>query len=97
MKWLTIDYIKEHLHIDFDCEDSMLELYGDAAEEAILNEMRRTEADLIEEYGKIPTPVMQATLLLVGDLYKNREMQIAGNSYNINPAFGILLKPYYNL
>lgn len=97
MKWLTIDYIKEHLRIDFDCEDSLLELYGDAAEETALNLMQRTKADLIEEYGKVPTAVIQATLLFVGDLYKNREMQITGNSNNINPAFGTLLKPYCKL
>ena len=97
MKWLTIDYIKEHVRIDSDCEDSLLELYGDAAEEAALNIMQRTKADLIEEYGKVPTPVIQATLLFVGDLYKNREMQITGNSNNINPAFGTLLKPYCKL
>lgn len=97
MKWLTIDYIKEHVRIDSDCEDSLLELYGDAAEETALNMMQRTKADLIEEYGKVPTPVIQATLLFVGDLYKNREMQITGNSNNINPAFGTLLKPYCKL
>lgn len=97
MKWLTIDYIKAHSRIDFDCEDSLLELYGDAAEETALNLMQRTETDLIEKYGKIPKSVMQATLLFVGDLYKNREMQITGNSNNINPAFGTLLKPYCKL
>ena len=97
MKWLTIDYIKEHLRIDFDCEDSLLELYGDAAEEAVLNLTRRTEADLIEEYGKIPTPVIQATLLLVANSYKDREAQIVGNLYHDNPVFEFLIKPYCKL
>ena len=37
MKWLTLDWIKQHSRIDFDCEDDLLELYGEAAEEAVLN------------------------------------------------------------
>ena len=31
MKWLTIEYIKQHSRIDYDCEDELLELYGEAA------------------------------------------------------------------
>ena len=97
MKWLTIDYIKEHSRIDFDCEDSLLELYGDAAEEAALNMMQRTEADLIEEYGKIPTPIMQATLMLVDVSYTNRSPISPANQNHIPYTFDLLIKPYCKL
>ena len=97
MKWLTIDYIKEHLRIDFDCEDSLLELYGDAAEEAVLNLTRRTEADLIEEYGKIPTPIMQATLMLVDVSYTHRSPDSPTSQIIVPYTFDLLIKPYCKL
>ena len=42
MKFLTIEYIKQHSRLDFDCEDGELELYGTAAEDTILDLCRRT-------------------------------------------------------
>jgi hypothetical protein len=97
MKWLTIDYIKEHVRIDSDCEDSLLELYGDAAEETALNLMNRTEADLIEEYGKIPTPIMQATLMLVDVSYTHRSPDSPGSQIIVPYTFDLLIKPYCKL
>ena len=41
MKWLT-DWIKKHSRIDFDCEDELLELYGNAAENGILRLLNRS-------------------------------------------------------
>lgn len=97
MKWLTIDYIKQHSRIDFDCEDSLLELYGDAAEETALNLMNRTEDDLIEEYGKIPTPVMQATLMLVDVSYTHRSPISPASQIIVPYTFDLLIKPYCKL
>lgn len=31
MKYLEIDYIKQHSRTDFDCDDALLELYGESA------------------------------------------------------------------
>ena len=31
MEYLTLEYIKQHSRIDFDCEDDLLELYGSSA------------------------------------------------------------------
>ena len=41
MKWLSIDYIKQHSRIDYDCEDGLLEMYGDSAEDTVLNVIAR--------------------------------------------------------
>ena len=41
MMWLTIPYIKAHSRIEFDCENELLEAYGNAAEKAILNLLQR--------------------------------------------------------
>ena len=52
MKWLSIDYIKQHSRIDFDCEDSLLELYGESAEETVLDITQRTYDEIVEKWGK---------------------------------------------
>ena len=46
MKWLTVSLIKSHSRIEYDCEDELLELYGEAAEETILNICSRTFEEL---------------------------------------------------
>ena len=60
MRWLKIDYIKQHSRIDYDCEDAILELYGDAAEEMVLNITGRTYEEIVEKYGKEGKPVPSA-------------------------------------
>ena len=35
MKYLSLEYIKQHSRIDYDCEDGLLEMYGDSAEETV--------------------------------------------------------------
>ena len=73
MKWLKIEYIKQHSRIDYDCEDEMLELYGEAAEDTILSWCNRSYEDLIKEFGKVPAGIVQASLLLTAQSYKERE------------------------
>ena len=54
MKWLTLDWIKKHSRIDFNGEDDLLEMYGEAAEEAVLNIINRSYTEVIETYGDVP-------------------------------------------
>ena len=73
MKWLTIQYIKQHSRIDYDCEDALLELYGNAAEETVMNIIRRDYDDIVEHFGTekcpIPAAIIQASLILVDTSY----------------------------
>ena len=102
MKYLEIDYIKQHSRIDYDCEDALLELFCDAAEDAmaqILNRGKDSEemvAELTEVYGHVPAPIRAATLMLVASLYKDREKDLVQESHD-NKTFGILVKPYMKL
>ena len=102
MKYLTLDYIKQHSRIDFDCEDDLLEMYGDAAEEAmaqILNRGKDTDemvADLTEIYGHVPAPIYVSTFMLVSSLYKDREKDLTMEVHS-NPTFALLVKPYMRL
>ena len=100
MKWLTLDYIKQHSRIDFDCEDSLLELYGESAEETVLDITRRTYEEIVEKWGTkdkpVPAKIIHASLLLVELSYNNRSTVSQQNLY-YNNTFDMLIKPYMKL
>jgi len=87
LKWLTLDAIHQHCRIDFNCEDGELLQMGMAAEQSILDLTRRTFANIIDTYGRIPDPLFNASLLMVQSLYKNRDAEEQRDSKQI--AFGL--------
>lgn len=97
MKFISLDYIKKHSRIDFDCEDDLLELYGNAAEDTLLNYVNRTYEEVIEQYGKMPAALMQATLMLVDNSYQHRSPASPQNMYYVLYGFDTLVKPYMKL
>jgi uncharacterized phage protein (predicted DNA packaging) len=97
MKWLTIDWIKQHSRIDFDCEDELLELYGESAEETVLNVIARDYTEVIEHYGEIPKPLYVASLMLVEVSYTQRAPITQQNMYTVPYAFDMMVKPYMKL
>jgi uncharacterized phage protein (predicted DNA packaging) len=100
MKYLTIDQIKQQLRLDdqqvFD-EHDLLELYGDSAEDTVLNILNRTMEDVIEQYGRIPAALRHATLMLVDNAYKERSPITPQNMSTVPYAFDLLIKPYMHL
>ena len=103
MEYLTLEYIKQHSRIDFDCEDDLLELYGSSAEETMAQVLNRgknaTEmvASLTEEFGMVPNPIMHATLELVDNSYEHRSPNSPQQMYNVPRGFDIKVKPYMKL
>ena len=97
MKWLTLEWIKLHSRIDFDCEDDLLELYGEDAEQTILNLIRRSFDDLIETYGEVPKPLYVAALMMVEVSYTQRAPITQTNLYTVPYAFDTKVKPYMKL
>ena len=97
MKWLTISDIKKQLRVDFDDEDDVLELYGSAAEDTVLNYMNRTYQDVLEEYGEVPAAIRQATLMLVDKSYQHRSPAEPTQMYYVLYGFDTLVKPYMRL
>lgn len=94
MRWLDLEYIKAHSRIDYDCEDDLLELYADSAEETVLNMLGRTYENLIEECGEVPAPVKQAALMLVDLSYKERSPISPQQLYAVPYTVDVLIKPY---
>ena len=97
MKWLTIADIKKQLRLDFDDEDDVLDLYGSAAEDTVLNYLNRTYQDIIEQYGEVPVPVRHATLMLVDVSYQYRSPVSTQSMSQVPYTFDLLLKPYMRL
>ena len=103
MKFLTLEYVKQHLRLDFDCEDSMLELYADSAEETLAAYLNRGKTvqemidSLKEEYGVIPANIYKAALELVDSGYNHRSPSSPTQMYYVLYGFDALVKPYMKL
>jgi uncharacterized phage protein (predicted DNA packaging) len=97
MKWTEIDWVKAHSRIDYDCEDSLLELYAESAEAVVLNLLNRRYEELVDEYGDIPAPIRQATLMLVDHSYKERAAASVQQLHAVPYTIDVLLKPYMRL
>ena len=99
MKWLTLEDIKAQCRIepDFNDEDRILELYGKAAEDTMLNYVNRTYEEVIELYGEMPAALVQASLMLVDKSYQHRSPASPQNMYYVLYGFDTLVKPYMKL
>ena len=97
MKWLTLEWIKKHSRIDFDCEDELLELYGGSAEDTVLNVIARSYTEVIEHYGEVPKPLFVAALMLVEVSYTQRGPIAQQNMYTVPYTFDMMVKPYMKL
>ena len=100
MKFLTFEQIQAQLRLDdqqAEDEHDLLVLYGEAAEDAVLNICSRTMEDIVENYGHVPKTLVQAGLMLVAESYQHREPASAQNMYAVPYAFDLLLKPYMKL
>lgn len=99
MKWLQLGQIKAQLRIepDFTDEDELLEMYGESAEETLLQYLNRTYEDIIGVYGRIPAPLRHASLMLVDTSYQYRS-PVSTQSMSLVPyTFDLLVKPYMRL
>ena len=101
MKWLKLDYIKQHSRIDYDCEDALLEVYANAAEETLLNVLHRTYDEVVSEFGTtsqpFPAALMMASLQLVEVSYAHRSPVSMNNLYYVPYTFDMIVKPYMKL
>lgn len=100
MKFLTFDIIKAQLRLDDEqacMEHDLLEEYGEAAEDAVLNICNRTLEDIIEQYGKVPAPLRHVARMLVDNAYKERSPISPQNMSVVPYAFDLMLKPYMRL
>ncbi|MFV0284457.1 MAG: head-tail connector protein [Castellaniella sp.] len=84
----TLQQAKDHLRVDGDDEDELIQRMIDAATTAALDYL-----NLEAMPDPVPAPIDAAILLQVGDLYANRERQ-ADSQYFANETYERLLAPY---
>lgn len=108
MPLIDTELAKQHLRVDGDDEDLLIGLYLDAAEEAAMEFMNRSvytdvealaDAVLSGTAGEQPMVITKAItagiLLILGDLYANRENTIIGTiSSELPRGANALLQPY---
>ena len=78
----------------FHDDDSYLEALGDVVEE--VTEKHIDNKLTTDNNGKIPTPLKQAMLLLLGTYYNNRENVAFASSSEIPLSYSYLLSLYQN-
>lgn len=73
---ITLEMAKQHLNLEADyVEDDMyLQTLIEVAEQAVTVHVNEELEKLVDEEGNLPKPLLQAMLLMIGNLYQNREM-----------------------
>lgn len=98
MAVLTLTEIKQHLRLDEEeaAEDALLESLGEAAEDYAAQYLGRPIPWTDDEGAPAPVPasVRAALLILIGDLYENREQHVIGSIVQEIPTVQRLLHFY---
>ena len=90
MTTVTVDEAKLHMRVDHDSEDSYIEGLIMAAEGHVSMYLGDDLPD------PMPAPIKAAVLLLVGDLFENRERQ-GDRTLTEGTAYTLLLAPYRSM
>lgn len=92
---ITLELVKKHLNIDeeFKDDDEYLMMLVDVAIVAVEKHIDHSLSDLQED-GDLPSPILQAILLFVGDMYQSRESVAFTNAVEIPNGYQYLLSLY---
>ncbi len=93
MSIVSLSQAKSHLRVDQSEEDNLIQTYIDAAEGSVENFLNRTIPGSLDSPVTTPAPIISAILLIVSDLYENREAA-SEKELNENRAVSSLLYPY---
>ena len=91
----TLDRVKQHLNIDLEYQDDdeLLLAYIQASEEAVEKYINCKLSNLMTDEGYIPFTLQSAILLMVANLYNNREpVSIGGTPVKIPYTLEFLMQ-----
>lgn len=94
MAYVSLSEVKAHLRVEVDDDDLYLTTLVNVAEEAIANELGKPLSYYALNERAIPAPLHHAVMLLVGDLYNNRESVAFVTPHEVPRTLGYLLAPY---
>jgi uncharacterized phage protein (predicted DNA packaging) len=92
MAIVSLSDAKAHLRVLDTSEDALIVLYIDAASDNIQSYLNREIP--VDNSGNVPASIKAACLLMVGDLFENREAQLTSGGIIENPAVKNLLYPH---
>lgn len=96
--YITLELAKKHLNVeqDYTLDDEYILGLIEAAEQAVRVHVNEDLEGLAEKNGcELPAPLLQAMLLMIGNLYQNRE--IVGNKVLALPFnYQYLISLYQN-
>ena len=96
--YLQLYQVKKHLNIDEDFrdDDEYLMQLVEVAEKVVERNIDTSLKLLEDGDGDIPSPLLQAMLLLIGNFYANRESVAFANSTNVPYSYQYLIDLYRN-
>ena len=97
--FLTLERIKKHLNIDeyFKDDDDYLMFLEDVAEQTVQRHIDSNLNVLADENGgELPSPLIQAMLLYIGNMYSSRESIKFSNVQDVPFSYDYLLSLYKN-
>lgn len=103
MKFLSLEFLKAHARVDMSCDDALLEMYGDAAEQKIANLLNRGKTvqemvdSLVAERGQIPADIYEAGCMLVAERFDQRNPASQFERHVAPYAIDMNLKPYIKM
>lgn len=93
---ISLEDLKKHLNIDsyFTDDDEYLISLEGVAEAAVAKHIDCNLEDLLDDNGELPTPIIQAMKLFVGNMYQSRESVAFTQAVEIPNAYEYLLSLY---
>lgn len=93
--YITLGLCKQHLLIDedFTDDDNYILLLIQAAEDAVAHHLNYPLEKLVRN-GELPSSIIQAILLLIGNFYNNREPVSYGTVLKVPYTIDYLLGHY---
>lgn len=95
--YIGIGQVKHHLNVDryFTDDDEYIMDLVKVAEKIVEKHIDYSLSEVAKDNGgEIPSPIIQAILLMVGNLYANRESVAFAQSYEVPKSYDYLLSMY---
>ena len=98
MRYLTVPLMKKHCNVDacFHDDDEYFGMLGDVAEQMVETHLGDSLENIVKENSKLPAPIKHAMLLLVANMYMNRESVSYGSAQDIPHSYDYLLNQFEN-
>lgn len=94
--YVELETAKKHLNLDesFTDDDSYITFLIQAAEEAVSKHIDQPLVELEDSKGVLPPAILHSILLLIGNLYANREPVAFANAVKVPYTLDYLLGLY---